>query len=109
MLEGETNFITVDRENILQTTFEEIKEIEDPAITFEVDFYSERAQDSTGSRREWLRLCNRKVSLIFSNPKFCAVPPTLCALILSFVFIIIYSRKDLMSDKNLSKTNFFFG
>ena len=48
MLEGETNFITVDRENILQTTFEEIKEIEDPAITFEVDFYSERAQDSGG-------------------------------------------------------------
>ena len=48
MLEGETNFIIVDRENILQTTFEEIKEIEDPAITFEVDFYSERTQDSGG-------------------------------------------------------------
>ena len=46
MLEGETNFITVDRKNILQTTYEEIKEIEDSAITFEVDFYSERAQES---------------------------------------------------------------
>ena len=75
MLEGETNFITVDRENILQTTFEEIKEIEDPAITFEVDFYSERAQDSGGPRREWLRLYNQKVSLIFSKPIFCAVQP----------------------------------
>ena len=75
MLEGETNSITVDRENIWQTTFEEIKEIEDPVITFEVDFYSERAQDSGGPRREWLRLCNQKVSLIFSKPKLCAVPP----------------------------------
>ena len=43
VLEGETNFITVDQENILQTTFEERKEIEDPAVTLEVEFYSERA------------------------------------------------------------------
>lgn len=42
-LEGETNFISVDRENILQTTFEELKEIKDPSVTFEVDFYGERA------------------------------------------------------------------
>ena len=51
-LEDETNFITVDRENILKTTFEELKQIEDPAVTFEVDFYSERAQDSGGPLRE---------------------------------------------------------
>jgi hypothetical protein len=67
VLEGETNFITVDRENILQTTIEELKEIEDPAVTFEVDFYSERAQDSGGPRREWLRLCNQKVRLMFQS------------------------------------------
>ena len=60
-LEGETNFISVDRENILQTTFEELKEIEDPSVTFEVDFYGARAQDSGGPRREWLRLCNEQV------------------------------------------------
>ncbi|CAB4022009.1 leucine-rich repeat-containing DDB_G0290503 isoform X2 [Paramuricea clavata] len=70
-LEGETNFITVDRENILQTTFEELKEIEDPAVTFEVDFYSERAQDSGGPRREWLRLCNRKVRSMFVQSSNC--------------------------------------
>ena len=74
ILEGETNFITVDRENILQTTFEEIKEIEDPAITFEVDFYSERAQDSGGPRRGWLRLCNQKVSLIFFETQILCSP-----------------------------------
>jgi hypothetical protein len=67
VLEGETNFITVDRENILQTTIEELKEIEDPAVTFEVDFYSERAQDSGGPQREWLRLCNQKVRLMFQS------------------------------------------
>ena len=71
VLEGETNFITVDGENILQTTFEELKEIEDPAVTFEVDFYSERAQDSGGPRREWLRLCNRKVRLMFVQSSNC--------------------------------------
>ena len=60
-LEGKTNFISVDRENILQTTFEELKEIKDPSVTFEVNFYGEQAQDSGGPRREWLRLCNQQV------------------------------------------------
>ena len=36
ILEGETNFITVDRHNILETTFEELKHVADPRVTFEV-------------------------------------------------------------------------
>ena len=62
-LEGGTNFITVDRENILQTTFEELKDVADPRITFEVQFYGEQAVDSGGPRKEWLRLCNQNIKL----------------------------------------------
>ena len=60
-LQGETNFITVDREKILQTTFEELKCVDDPRVTFEVQFYGEQAVDSGGPRREWIRLCNQQI------------------------------------------------
>ena len=61
VLEGETNFITVDRHNILETTFEELKHVADPRVTFEVQFYGEQAVDSGGPRKEWIRLCNQKI------------------------------------------------
>ena len=61
ILEGETNFITVDRHNILETTFEELKHVADPRVTFEVQFYGEQAVDSGGPRKEWIRLCNHKI------------------------------------------------
>ena len=35
---GDTNFIAVDRDNILDTSFEELKTVQDPRITFQVDF-----------------------------------------------------------------------
>lgn len=41
MLEGETNFIVVDRNNILETTFVEINSIENLRTTLEVQFYDE--------------------------------------------------------------------
>ena len=62
-LQGETNFITVDREKILQTTFEELKSVDDPRVTFEVQFYGEQAVDSGGPRREWIRLCNQQIKV----------------------------------------------
>ena len=61
ILEGETNFITVDRHKILETTFEELKHAADPRVTFEVQFYGEQAVDSGGPRKEWIRLCNQKI------------------------------------------------
>ena len=61
VLEGETNFIAVDRDNILETTFDELKAIQDPRITFQVEFYGEMAQDCGGPRREWIRLCNQNI------------------------------------------------
>lgn len=40
-IEGKTNFILVDRENLLQTAFEEISCIGDLRFTLEVNFYGE--------------------------------------------------------------------
>ena len=62
-LEGESNFITVDRDDILTTTFEELKEVTNPRLTFDVQFYREEAVDSGGPRKEWIRLCNQKIKL----------------------------------------------
>ena len=60
-LSGDTNYISVDRDNILETTFSELNDVNDPRITFEVQFYGEQAEDREGSRKEWIRLCNQKI------------------------------------------------
>lgn len=39
--EGETNFILVDRVNLLDTAFEELKSLKDFFTTLEVQFYDE--------------------------------------------------------------------
>ena len=59
---GDTNYIIVDRQNILSTTMEELRSVDDPRKTFQVDFYGEQAVDSGGPRKEWIRLCNREIS-----------------------------------------------
>ena len=56
--EGETNYITVDRSNILKTKFTEFESIADFCKTFEVDFMGEEATDLGGPRKEWIRLMN---------------------------------------------------
>ena len=61
ILVGATNCIAVDRDNILETTFDELRSVEDPRITFQVEFYGELAQDSGGPRKEWIRLCNQQI------------------------------------------------
>lgn len=53
-----TNYICVDRENILQSTLAELQSIEDFSVTFEVDFMGEVAKDYGGPRKEWIRLVN---------------------------------------------------
>ena len=40
-LEGKTNYINVDRMNLLETTFEEVGALEDLRLTLEVSFYGE--------------------------------------------------------------------
>ena len=59
--EGETNFISVDRDRVLQTTFSELEFINDYTLTFKVDFMGEESTDLGGPRREWIRLVNRQI------------------------------------------------
>ncbi|XP_056003517.1 uncharacterized protein LOC125657381 [Ostrea edulis] len=54
--EGDTNFILVDRTHLLETSFDEIKGIEDLRKTLEVQFYDETAVDYGGPRKEFFRL-----------------------------------------------------
>ena len=40
-LEGDVNFILVNRYNLLETAFDEIQLIENPRLTLQVQFYGE--------------------------------------------------------------------
>lgn len=56
-LEGTTNFILIDRHNVLVTAFDELKAMKvDPRLTLEVSFYGENAQDFGGPRKEFFNL-----------------------------------------------------
>lgn len=59
--DGETNFITVDRDKVLETTFSELEFVDDYTLTFKVDFMGEESVDHGGPRREWIRLVNREM------------------------------------------------
>jgi len=61
ILEGETNFRIVDRHNILETTFEELKHVADPRVTFDELVFGAQAFDSGRPRKEWIRLSNQKI------------------------------------------------
>ena len=63
--EGETNYICVDRENILQSTFAELESITDYRVTFEVDFLGEMAKDYGGPRKEWIALVKKAIKKLF--------------------------------------------
>ena len=56
--EGDTNYICIDRHNILRTTLSELASIENFNLTFEVDFMGEKAKNLGGPRKEWIRLMN---------------------------------------------------
>ncbi|XP_028408567.1 uncharacterized protein LOC114531117 [Dendronephthya gigantea] len=60
-LDGETNFILINRHDVLATAFEEIRSIDNPRLTLEVSFYRENAQDAGGPRREFFRLSLREI------------------------------------------------
>ena len=59
--DGETNFITIDRDKVLETTFSELEFVDDYKLTFKVDFMGEESVDLGGPRREWIRLVNREM------------------------------------------------
>lgn len=57
-VEGDTNNICVDRNQIMHTTFAEFEAIKDFNLTFEIDFMNEKSRDLGGPRKEWIRLMN---------------------------------------------------
>lgn len=60
-IEGETNYITVDRANILETKINELEYITNYRLTFQVDFMGEECVDQGGPRKEWIRLMNQAI------------------------------------------------
>lgn len=60
-LEGETNYITVDRDRIIESTFSELEYVNNFNITFKVDFMGEESVDLGGPRKEWIRLVNHAI------------------------------------------------
>ncbi|KXJ10283.1 hypothetical protein AC249_AIPGENE17508 [Exaiptasia diaphana] len=68
-LEGETNFILVDRMDLLSTAFDEINAITDLRKTLEVQFYNETAQDSGGPRKEFFRIVLQEIKETYFGDK----------------------------------------
>ncbi|XP_052097297.1 uncharacterized protein LOC127732257 [Mytilus californianus] len=62
-LTGQTTFISVDRENIIETGFEEIESlgVSELRNTLEVSFYGEMAVDAGGPRKEFFRLMLQEI------------------------------------------------
>ena len=58
---GAVNYITVDRDNILVSTFSELEYIADHRLTYQVDFMNEESVDLGGPRKEWLMLMNKAI------------------------------------------------
>ncbi|PFX24171.1 hypothetical protein AWC38_SpisGene11235 [Stylophora pistillata] len=74
-IEGETNFILVDRENLLELGFEEISTISNFRLPLEVNFIGEAARDFGGPRKEFFRLMlieikNNFLKLLMKLPTF---------------------------------------
>ncbi|CAH3170763.1 unnamed protein product, partial [Porites lobata] len=66
-IEGETNYITVDRDNIIETTYIQLQYISNYRLTFQVDFMGEECIDYGGPRREWIRLMNQAIKQKYSD------------------------------------------
>ncbi|CAC5407180.1 unnamed protein product [Mytilus coruscus] len=62
-LTGQTTFISVNRENIIETGFEEIESlgVSELRNTLEVSFYGEMAVDAGGPRKEFFRLMLQEI------------------------------------------------
>ena len=60
-LEGETNFILINRQDVLKSTMDEMQFLKDPRLTISVGFYGECAEDYSDPRKEFFRLCLRDI------------------------------------------------
>ena len=64
-LEGETNAILINRQNVFQSAKEEFELAVNPRLTLEVSFYGEEAIDAGGPRREFFRLCLQQIKDVY--------------------------------------------
>ena len=64
-LEGETNFILINRQDVLKSALDEIQFLKDPRLTLSVGFYGECAEDYGGPRKEFFRLCLRDIKATY--------------------------------------------
>ena len=64
-LEGETNFILINRQDVLKSAMDEVQFLKDPRLTLSVGFYGECAEDYGGPRKEFFRLCLRYIKATY--------------------------------------------
>ncbi|CAC5360331.1 unnamed protein product [Mytilus coruscus] len=67
-IEGETNYVVIDRHNILESSFEEIRALENLRLTLEVQFYEESAVDLGGPRKEFFGTILRAIADNYFEP-----------------------------------------
>ena len=62
-LNGETNFVSIDRSDVLNSAVEELKAVDNInlRLTLEISFYGEKARDAGGPRKEFFRLCFEEI------------------------------------------------
>lgn len=66
-LEGDVNLITVNRDNLLESTFSELEFTRNYRCTFCVDFMGEECVDQGGPRKQWIRLVNQAIKKYFDQ------------------------------------------
>ncbi|XP_078333982.1 uncharacterized protein LOC111123838 isoform X2 [Crassostrea virginica] len=68
VIEGETNFILIDRNRVLESALEEISGITNLRTCLEVQFYGETSVDLGGPRKEFFVLALRDMKEKYFNP-----------------------------------------
>lgn len=69
-LEGDTNYILINRQDVLNRAMEEIEPLVDPRLTLQVSFYGEAATDFGEPRREFFRLCMQEIKTKYFDSGF---------------------------------------
>ena len=64
-LEGQTNFILINRQDVVKSAMDEIQFLKDPRLTLSIGFHGECAEDYGGPRKEIFRLCLRDIKATY--------------------------------------------
>ena len=61
-LDGETNFVSRDGFNVLESAMEEFKDLQNPRLTLEASFYGQQAYDAGSPRKNFFGFVLKKYS-----------------------------------------------